>query len=157
MTSACDLCGCGVGNNYIGILPEFHKHISGLRYRYNSIFTHLGVGGTFTYLTTKNNYKTVEARGRWNISKKFRIMVSVPYSFNEILNQETTITKNELGDINVSGYYQLINIRHAVFSNKLLIQSLWVGGGVKFATGKYNPLDKNPPTDSANLFQLGRE
>ena len=50
---ACDICGCGVGNSYIGILPDFNKRIFGLRYRYNSIFTHVGTGGETTYLTTK--------------------------------------------------------------------------------------------------------
>ncbi|MEP7259425.1 MAG: transporter, partial [Flavitalea sp.] len=55
---ACDICGCGVGNSYIGILPDFNKRIIGLRYRYNSIFTHVGIGGASTYLTTDERYRT---------------------------------------------------------------------------------------------------
>ncbi len=151
---ACDICGCGVGNNYIGILPDFHKHVFGLRYRYSSLLTHVGVDGTTTYLTTKENYNTVEAWGGWNISKNIRIMASVPYSFNERTNQGIEQSKNGIGDANVSGYYQLLNKRHTI-SDKVLVQSLWLGGGVKLATGKYNPLDKASTTESANLFQLG--
>lgn len=152
--TACDICGCGVGNSYIGILPDFQKHVFGLRYRYSSLFTHVGVDGLTTYLTTKENYNTVEAWGGWNISKKFRLMASVPYSFNQRTNQGNRQSKDGLGDINVSAYYQLLNNRHTV-SNKLLIQSLWIGGGLKLATGKYNPLDKSATTENANLFQLG--
>ena len=51
--NACDICGCGVGGNYIGILPEFNQHVFGLRYRLNSLTTHIGTGGSTTYLTTE--------------------------------------------------------------------------------------------------------
>jgi hypothetical protein len=155
LTIACDICGCGVGNSYIGILPDFHKHILGLRYRYNSMWTHIGVGGSFSYLTTRETYNTVEVWGGWNIGKKFRVMASVPYSFNERTNQGVTNSKNGPGDITLSGYYQLLNNRHTAFKNKLLVQSLWIGGGVKLATGEYNPSDKASANESANLFQLG--
>lgn len=154
-TMACDICGCGVGNSYIGILPDFYKHIFGLRYRYNSMYSHVGVGGSFSYLITKETYNTIEAWSGWNFGKKFRVMASVPYSFNERTNQGVTNSKNGLGDITLSGYYQLLNKRNTVFKNKLLVQSLWVGGGAKFATGKYNPKDKASTNNNANLFQLG--
>lgn len=155
LSFSCDICGCGVGNNYIGILPDFSKHIFGIRYRYNSMLTHVGVNGSYTYLTTKENYNTIETWSGWNIGNKFRIMVSLPYSFNERINQGITNSKNGLGDINVSGYYQLLNNRHTVFESKLLVQSLRIGGGIKLATGKYNPSDKSSVTQNANLFQLG--
>lgn len=154
-SKACDICGCGVGNNYIGILPEFHKHIAGIRYRHNSMWTHLGVGGNFTYLTTKEVYNTVEAWGGWTLGRHFRIMASVPYNFNERTNQGITKSKNGIGDISLSGFYQLLNQRHTVLQNKLLIQSLWIGGGIKVASGKYNPSDKSATSNNANLFQLG--
>ncbi|MEX6688205.1 transporter [Danxiaibacter flavus] len=151
---ACDICGCGVGNSYIGILPEFNKHIFGIRYRYNSLLTHVGVDGTTTYLTTDETYRTAEAWGGWDIGK-FRLMASLPYNFNERLNQGSTTKKNGIGDISVSGFYQLINSRKAVLTNKLLVQSLWLGGSVKLPTGDYNPLDKSATNENANLFQLG--
>lgn len=154
-TAACDICGCGVGNSYIGILPDFNKRIFGLRYRYNSIFSHIGTGGASTYLTTNEKYRTIELWGGWNISENFRLMASVPYSFNEQVNQGITKSKNGLGDVSVSGMYQLINKRKPVAKDRLLVQSLWVGGGVKLPTGKYNPSDKSVSSNNANLFQLG--
>lgn len=152
--AACDICGCGVGNDYIGILPDFHRHIFGLRYRHNSLWSHLGVGGQHTYLTASEQYNTVEAWGGWNIAEKFRVMAVVPYSINRRNNQGETLTKNGAGDITVSAFYQLVNKRQSL-GNKLLVQSLWLGGGVKLATGKYNPADRVATAETANLFQLG--
>ena len=151
---ACDICGCGVGNNYIGILPDFQKHIVGLRYRSNSMRTHVGAGGSTTYLTTKEIYRTMEAWSGWNLAKNFRVMASVPYSFNERQNAATKSSKTGLGDIALSGYYQLLNNRRSLGS-KLLIQSLWLGGGVKLQTGSYDPADKSSSNNNVNLFQLG--
>ena len=153
-TKACDICGCGVGNSYIGILPDFNKHIFGFRFRYNSLLTHVGVGGTTSYLTSNEQYRTIEFWGGWNIGKRIRIMASIPYSFDERTNQGLTNTKNGLGDIFVSGYYQLLNSRKTN-GNKMLVQSLWIGAGIKAPSGKYNPIDKSNTNESANLFQLG--
>jgi len=151
---ACDICGCGVGGNYIGILPEFHKHIFGLRYRYSSLLTHVGAGGGNTYLTSRENYHTAELWGGWNIGKKFRIMAAIPYSFNERINQGIKSGKNGFGDISVYGYYQLLNKKRSI-NNKLLVQTLWIGGGIKLPTGKYETADKDISTQNSNLFQLG--
>lgn len=154
-TRACDICGCGVGSNYIGILPEFSKHVFGVRYRYNSLQTHIGAGGAITYLTTKERYSTMELWSGWNIGKNFRVMATVPYSFNERINQAVKNSKSGLADISFNGYYQLINKRSALKNNKLMVQSLWIGGGVKLPTGKYEPADKTSGGKNTNLFQLG--
>lgn len=151
---ACDICGCGAGSNYVGILPDFGKKIFGLRYRYNSLLSHVGVGGATTYLTTKESYHITEAWGGFNIGNRFRIMLTVPYAINERTNQGTTTSKNGLGDVSAYGYYQLINHRKSI-GNKLLVQSLWIGGGIKLPTGKYNPKDKSTTGENTNLFQLG--
>ncbi|MFT3909221.1 MAG: transporter [Ferruginibacter sp.] len=153
-TKACDICGCGVGSYYIGILSDFSKKIMGLRYRYNSLRTHIGAGGMQTYLTSSEHYNTLELWGGWNIGKRFRIMATIPYGFNERINQGITKEKNGLGDISVSGFYQLINSKKTI-NKKLLVQSLFIGGGIKLPTGKYNAADKANTSENANLFQLG--
>lgn len=155
ISEACEICGCGVGNQYIGILPDFRKHIFGLRYRYSSLYTHVGIDGATTYLTTKEKYNTVELYGGWNITNNIRLMASAPYAFNDKTNQGTTTSKNGIGDVYITAYYQLLNSRHTTANNKMLVQSLWLGGGIKFATGEYNPLDKGSQNDNPNLFQLG--
>lgn len=153
--NACDICGCGVGSNYVGILPEFNKHIFGVRYRINSLKTHLGIGGTATYLTTSETYHTAELWGGWSIGKKFRAMVTIPYGFNEKSNQGISKTKNGVGDISVTGYYQLLNKKRTMVTQKLLVQTLWIGAGVKLPTGKYMAADKQNNAQNINLFQLG--
>ncbi|MFT3705652.1 MAG: transporter [Agriterribacter sp.] len=152
---ACDICGCGVGSSYIGILPEFNSKIFGVRYRYSSLLTHIGSDGVNTYLTSREHYRTAELWGGWNITSKIRLMLTIPFNFNERVNQGETFTKSGIGDISVMGYYQLINSRKTVHENKMLVQSLLVGAGVKAPTGKYNPADKGNTSDNANLFQLG--
>lgn len=152
--NACDICGCGVGSYYIGILPEFNKKIFGLRYRHNTLRTHLGAGGQSTYLTTEEIYRTAELWGGWTIGKKFRVLGYIPVNFNEKQNQGTTYTKSGLGDIGVQGYYQLVDQRKTIGS-KLLVHSLWLGAGLKVPTGKYDASQKDINQQTANIFQLG--
>ncbi|HEX5152441.1 MAG TPA: transporter [Parafilimonas sp.] len=155
VSHACEICGCGVGTQYIGILPDFKSHVFGVRYRYSSLYSHVGAGGATTYLTTLEKYNTLEAWGGWNITRKIRMMGSIPYGFNERINQGVTTTKNGIGDIYLSAYYELLNNRRTTNANKLLVQNLWFGAGVKLPTGKYNPADKTMQNENGNLFQLG--
>lgn len=150
---ACDICGCGVGSYYVGILPEFSKKIIGVRYRYNSLVTHLGAGGSTSYLTTDETYRTAELWGGWTIGKKLRLMAYVPVSFNEKFNQGITTRKTGLGDVGVQGFYQVFDSRSTTEANKMLVHSLWVGAGVKAPTGKYEAPEKNG-METANIFQL---
>ena len=153
-SNACDICGCGAGNSYIGILPDFRKHIFGVRYRYNFLRTHVGPGGITSYLTTDESYRTAEVWTGWSITSKIRVMAILPYNFDEKETLTSKVSKSGIGDISVAGYYQLINSRKNL-SNKLLVQSLWIGAGIKLPTGKYESADKSNNNETANLFQLG--
>lgn len=152
--NACDICGCGAGSAYLGILPDFNTRIIGLRYRYNSVQTHVGPQGTSTYLTTKEKYRTAEIWAGWNFGKRWRLMAYVPVSFNSKTNQEEDVSKTGLGDAGVQAMYHALNTKNTL-AERLLVQDLWVGAGVKLPTGKYEPADKETSGQSANLFQLG--
>lgn len=151
---ACDICGCGAGSTYLGILPDFNTRIIGLRYRFNDVLTHVGPGGSSSYLTTKERYHTAELWGGWTFGNRFRLMASLPLSYNTKNSQEEDASKTGLGDISLQGFYRLLRSKHSL-GNKLLVQDLWIGGGIKLPTGKYEPLDNDEAGKSANLFQLG--
>ena len=154
-SKACDICGCGVGNAYIGILPEFQKKIIGVRYRYNEMRSHLGPGGATTYLTARERYHILEAWGGWTLTDRVRLIATVPYAFDSRENQGMSQSKNGLSDISVSGFYRLFNRQRTAFGSGLLVQTFWLGGGIKLPTGKYNPADEAETGQNTNLFQLG--
>lgn len=155
ISHACDICGCGVSSYYNGILPDFKQKIMGFRYRFNSLKTHIGGGGEESYLTTNEKYQSVEWWGGWTIREKFRVMASIPYSFNERENQGNKTQKQGIGDIAFSGYYRVFNLKNKLFHKQLLTQTLWIGGGIKLPTGEYNPAEKTTSSQNTNLFQLG--
>lgn len=151
---ACDICGCGVGSYYTGILPEFNKNIFGLRYRFNSLHTHLTPGGGTSYLTTLEKFNTVDAWAGITLSPRFRLMGYIPINFNEKINQGITTRRNGVGDIGVQGFYRVLDNRTS--KGKTYIgQSLWLGAGVKLPTGDYENSQKDETGQSANTFQLG--
>lgn len=153
-TRACDICGCGVGSYYLGILPEFNKRFIGLRYQYKSLQTHLGPLGQSTPITTDETYQSAELWGGWNIGSRFRILAFVPYNFNSRESQTGNGNKNGLGDIALMGYYKLMD-QTGSLGPDLLVQSVWIGGGIKVPTGKYEPSERLAIQESPNSFQLG--
>jgi hypothetical protein len=153
--NACDICGAGGGSGYLGLLPDFYKYIFSVRHRYNYLHTHLGADGNTTYLTTNEKYHITEIWGGWAITSKTRLMITVPYSINEKINQGVAKNKSGFSDISVSGFFQLLNKKKAIFKKKELTQTLWIGAGIKLPTGEYNAEDKSATNQTANLFQLG--
>lgn len=151
---ACDICGCGIGGNYIGLLPEFQKNIIGIRYKYNHLTSHLGPNGAHTYLTTQEHYKTIELWGAWQMDK-WRISASLPYSFNERQKSSITETKAGFADATFLGQYNLYNHRTILLNEHLLVESLWIGLGIKIPTGTYAASDHTASDQNFNLFQLG--
>ncbi|MNK03317.1 hypothetical protein D3C87_211620 [compost metagenome] len=151
---ACDICGCGVGSYYIGILPEYNKRFIGLRYQHKNLQTHLGPQGQTTPLTTDETYQTAELWGGWNIGTKFRVLAFIPYNFNKRSSQASAGAKNGLGDIALMGYYNLFT-QTTTFKSKLLVHSLWLGAGIKAPTGKYETSERLAVQETPNNFQLG--
>ncbi|MEQ7801452.1 transporter [Pedobacter sp. ASV1-7] len=154
IVKACDICGCGVGSYYLGILPEYNKRFLGMRYQYKNLNTHLGPYGERTPITADETYQSAELWGGWNIGTKFRVLAFVPYNFNERKAQTGNGSKNGLGDIALMGYYKVFDHK-GTLGERLLVQSLWIGGGVKVPTGKYEPAERTAIQESPNNFQLG--
>jgi hypothetical protein len=155
-TLACDICGCGVGSYYLGILPDFSDKFVGVRYQSKLLTTHLGPGGERTPLTSDESYRSIEAWGAWNFGSRWRVMAILPYNFNNraLENGSLKGQKEGLGDVVGILNYKLFESRITTSNSKMLAHSLWVGAGVKAPTGKYEHGEQLMP-DSPNNFQLG--
>lgn len=149
---ACEICGGGLGSNYTGLLPNFNKRFIGIRYHFNQLYTQLDIDGNITPLSNREEYHTAELWSAWNIGSRWRLMAIIPYSQIQKNNYGTNDKnqKNGIGDINVSGYY---NVWSGNNSNEMS-QSIWLGIGTKIPSGKYNK-EEYTNTNSPNIYQLG--
>lgn len=149
--TACDICGCGVGSYYLGLTPQFAKNFVGLRYRNMSYNSHVGMGEMFA---TKEYFQSTELWARYYVKPKLQLMAFVPYSFNSQETTDKTLYINGLGDITLLANYNIINTMTDTIPHKVN-HTLWLGGGIKLQTGKYQ-YDENNNSQVANPnFQLG--
>ncbi len=136
---ACDICGCGVGNYYIGLLPQFSKSFLGIRYQFSKFRTNIK-NDPSQY--SKDLFQTVEVWGGINIGKRWQVLAMVPVNIIHQASDDGTLNRQGLGDIAVIGNYKVFNRVSATKSKKLISQTLWLGAGIKLATGKFN-VDQN--------------
>jgi len=151
-SSACEICGCGVGNYYIGLLPQFKSHFIGLRYHYNKFNTRL-VSDPSQY--SNDFYQTVELWSGWNIGKKFQLLALIPVNFNHQESDEGVTSLKGLGDAMVVMNYKLFDINSKTNRGQNINQQLWLGAGLKLPTGKFEIDANDPDVASAANMQLG--
>ena len=151
--SACPICGCGGGNLYMGLLPDFKSHFIGLRYHYAQYHSQL-VDDPSQFAT--NYYNSIELWGGMRVGKKFQVMAFVPYYFNKQVDDDGTTTPKGLGDITVLGQYQVFRKVGVTNSQDVIDQQLWLGGGIKLPTGPFNaePMDSTTTIADINA-QIG--
>lgn len=132
---ACDICGCSSGNYFIGTFPLFRKHFMGLRYTFRSFRSRLATDNT---QFSNDFYQTTEIWGGFNVGRKWQIIGFIPYNINKQISDDGVQQNSGLGDITLIANYKLFDKRNGNKHGKMVSQQLWIGGGLKLPTGKFN-------------------
>ena len=147
---ACDICGCGAGSSFVGLLPQAGRGFVGMRYRTRAYDSHLNS----RVLQTRETYQSAELWARIYPALRVQVLLFLPINHNRQQTADGTFTRRGLGDATVLAHYNLLNtaldtLRRTVDHNLLL------GGGVKLPTGPYR-YDLADASEVANPnFQLG--
>lgn len=149
---ACDVCGCAVGGNSLGILPRFTKHFIGLRATHSSFTSaHPTLFAGEEQKISKEYFTSTTLWGRYVPHNRVQVFAQVPYNYF-VREEDGKSTFNQgLGDINLLANYVLFNTIDS-FRNKIK-HSLQIGGGIKLPTGQFNRTENG---DLLNVnMQLG--
>ena len=151
--NACPFCGCGGGNLYLGILPDYKTQFFSLHYSYAEYHTVLF---NDTSQHSKNYYNTIELSYGVHITPKLQLLAFVPYRLNKQIDDDGTTTSNGLGDLNILAQYEVLNTTHYTAAHSLVQNQLWLGGGVKLPTGVFGLNVYDTTTTLADInAQLG--
>lgn len=148
----CDVCGCSLGSNYFGILPQFDKHFVGVRWHYSSFFARMNHSSEYLENEYSNDtYQTFELWGRFYLTDRIQLFASIPYSYNRMDGSHQRVAASGLGDISVLANYALVNTGEDVGNPW---RHTWlIGGGVKLPTGDFRQQDQGLLVNPN--FQLG--
>ncbi|MGC4100413.1 transporter family protein [Ferruginibacter sp.] len=146
-SNACEFCGCGLGNYYIGLLPQFNHKFIGLRYQYSSFKSQVANDpGQYS----RDYYKTMEIWAGWNMGKKWQLLAILPYNFIHQVSDDGVVNNNGIGDIAVMANYNLLD-----HTKGRTTQQWWIGAGIKAPTGKFNIDAADPAIASIANTQAG--
>ncbi|HRO41588.1 MAG TPA: hypothetical protein PL009_02045 [Flavipsychrobacter sp.] len=137
VSSACTVCGCSASNQYLGILPQFHKHFVGLQYQFRSFQSeHPGHELNQSSSFSNEYYSTVQAWGRFNAGKRIQLFAFVPYISNIKKENGASTAINGLGDVTLLGNYRILGVNENPINTWQ--HNLQAGGGIKIPTGAYD-------------------
>jgi hypothetical protein len=137
VASACDVCGCSAGGNYLGILPQFHRHFVGFRWS-EQLFqsAHSQSAAEAGRFDSEESFRTMDLFGRFYPARRIQLFAVMPYhDFRRWENNALTHTQG-LGDVSVMAGYILLDTGDSL--RRKWRHSLTLNGGVKLPTGSQN-------------------
>jgi hypothetical protein len=159
---ACDVCGCGMGGQYFGILPQFQRHFVGFRYIQRGFTSqHPALFSYDKPSVSDDQYDRFEIWGRWAVNPKLQIFGFLPYQMSTQVGSATQKV-NGISDPWFMVNYMVINTGDSVEHSWR--HALIVGAGAKLPFGKIHtasgesstPTQLQPGTGSIDLpFHLG--
>jgi len=149
---ACDICGCGVGGYYSGMLPQYHKHFIGLRWRFSNFKSNIGHETNNSGEFSREYYHSLELMGRFYPHRRVQILAFVPLNYHlRTMPSETTHLVG-LGDVSLIVLYNIYNT--SFLAEKTVKHNLLFGGGIKAPTADFQRKDNQGELLTAS-FQLG--
>ncbi|WP_264788589.1 transporter [Aureispira anguillae] len=136
---ACDICGCGVGGYYSGMLPQYHKNFIGLRWRFSYFKSDLGHEGENIAAYSKEYFHSLELMGRFYPHRRVQLLAFVPLNYHLRNAPTETNALVGLGDLSVLALYNIYNT--SFIAEKNTKHNLLVGGGIKVPTGSFQRKD----------------
>jgi hypothetical protein len=150
-TLACDVCGCSLGGNYFGILPQFNKNFVGLRWSQAKFHSYIYGGAVLPAQYSNDTYNKVELWGRYYVNEKLQVFGFIPYAYNNMNGSDQVVSAHGLGDVTLMANYLIINTGGD--RTRLFKHSLMAGGGIKLPTGDFKLEDKGKIIN--RNFQMG--
>lgn len=144
---ACDVCGCAMGNNFFGIVPNYQKNFVGLRYSYTSFHSIHPGDNAFG----EDYLHTTDLWARFVPFKRMQLFAQLPYQQFKRVEEGDNFKYNGIGDISFLANYTLVNNSDSLYGK--IKHFLQLGGGIKLPTGN-NAIIKNKRT-LPNPIQLG--
>lgn len=140
VASACDVCGCSIGGNYFGILPQFHRHFVGLRWSEQSFQSaHSRSAAEAGRFDSDESFRTVDLLGRFYPFRRVQTLVLVPYHDFRRMEGNTLAHTQGFGDISLMAGYILLDTGDSL--RRKWQHSLTFNGGIKLPTGSHRLTD----------------
>lgn len=149
---ACDICGCSLGGNYFGILPQFNKSFVGLRWSQAKFYAYINHNSAYFREEFSNDtYSKLELWGRFYVTRRVQVFAFVPYSYNHMNGTSQKVQTHGLGDITLLSNVMLLNTGED--KARKFKHTFMVGAGIKLPTGSYDLEDQGKLVNPN--FQLG--
>jgi len=150
VASACDACGCSIGGNYFGILPQFHRHFVGLRWSEQSFRSaHTRDAAQSGRFDSEEHFRTVDVLGRFYPLRRLQMLVLAPYHDFHRTERGLSVHSQGLGDATILGNYIVVNTGDSL--SRRWQHTLTLGGGVKLPTGQHRLKNAEGQLLHANL------